>query len=640
MQEKCWWQGALHNIQRRIFQMGTLFSTCLLVGDGSNAPELVNREVNLHPGDVFTPDQGENLLLAGAFPSSYQESGILLSPTLFMNSRLSSFGEQALTRIAVAEYDRANEVDFKSWTVEPDNRVCVVSQDASKLETFLDTYGGLLEISPLLLAGSHPEIDTAVEINVDSRDGICRIDSRIRSMIDLGRCSYCAECGRSCPENCISPTPYIDLNLCTMCKECEKICPTGAIDLHGVIERSMKMPALIYLDQKLPDNLKGLGNVYSEAQLKEYLASLFAFQMEETITWSKDLCHYSGRHGRGCDLCLSSCPHGAISQDEKGVTVDTVACVECGGCLAACPTGALQNGRFDDESFLHYFKTVSLEKCSTIVIGCEENLRQLWWQQGDVTTENTFFLEYEPEQGLSTFHYLYLFSLGISRVIVLRKSGEAEGAQQKQIGLTNELVEKLYDRKSFVSSTLVSDLQRLTPVEAGDVIEIPEAIAQFDNRRTGLVAILGEMVLATGRTVEMQPEGYIPFATVRCDESRCTQCMACLNECRIQALHADEEGISLHQIPARCVGCGLCAMVCPENALAISSSFTLEPSFFENQVMADAEPMVCKQCGKVFGTQKGYERVMAILSKKEAVDTSHFQYCDTCRVTRLFEAHE
>ena len=78
-------------------------------------------------------------------------------------------------------------------------------------------------------------------------------------------------------------------------------------------------------------------------------------------------------------------------------------------------------------------------------------------------------------------------------------------------------------------------------------------------------------------------------------------------------------------------------MVCPENALSISSVFTLDQTFFADRQMAAAEPMLCKKCGKVFGTKKAYERVMDILSKKESVDTSHFQYCDTCRVVKLFE---
>ena len=78
--------------------------------------------------------------------------------------------------------------------------------------------------------------------------------------------------------------------------------------------------------------------------------------------------------------------------------------------------------------------------------------------------------------------------------------------------------------------------------------------------------------------------------------------------------------------------------VCPEDALQLSPEFSLADPFFATVELATAEPMACKKCGKVFGTRKSFDRVMAILAKKEAVDTSHFEYCETCRVVNLFEA--
>ena len=162
--------------------------------------------------------------------------------------------------------------------------------------------------------------------------------------------------------------------------------------------------------------------------------------------------------------------------------------------------------------------------------------------------------------------------------------------------------------------------------------------AGFINRRQALAVALEGLVKESGRRVTMRPDGYIPFAAVSCNSEKCTQCMACLNNCRIEAMQADQQQLTLNHLGVWCVGCGLCVRICPEDALTISPEFILNDEFFIPTELAKAEPMACKKCGKVFGTRKSFERVMAILSKKEKVDTSHFEYCDTCRVVKLFES--
>lgn len=639
--KKCWWQGLnpATMCNEGFENMHKLFSTCLLTQDDSLAPEITCKEVNLHPGIGFSPDQGETVLLAGGFSSLASKSGFPLSPTLFLNHALGAAGKEELKAIAQAELTRLNEVQYRSYTVEADNRVCVISKDAENLLRFVDTYGGTLDIEGLLLKEYHPDFSTVIELSIHKGGKNCRLEYQLRTPIDLELCSYCGACGPACPAQCISENLFLDYSACTYCKECESACEAQAIDVHSGTHRIVDVPAVIVLGDIDLDVAEGVAGIYTESTLPDYFATLFPCQIDESIHYTASICQYSAKIGGGCDLCISSCQHGAITQSSHGVTVDYHLCEECGACLASCPTGALQNARFDDKSFYNHVQQISIPTGGTVVIGDEQSLQKLWWQKQGNTYENVLFLEYGNIRSLSMFHFITLLGLGAERIVLLERSdfASAGSAGEKALKLTNEIVEGLFGLTRAVMYGRIDNFDTtlaFSPLGLG--LKWPKTT--FINRRQALAEGLQYLVRKSGRTLTLEPSGYVPFASVRCDSSSCTQCMACLNECRIAALRADENGLALDHVGIMCVGCGLCAKICPENALKISSSFTLAEQFFLPYRMAEADAMECRSCGKVFGTRKSFERVMAILSQKEKVDTSHFEYCDKCRVVKLFQA--
>ncbi|MCP3891348.1 MAG: 4Fe-4S dicluster domain-containing protein [Desulfobulbaceae bacterium] len=625
--------------------MSKLFSSCLLVQEDSSAPELKITDVDLHPGNGFTPDHTQPLI-AGGFSSISPECGFPLSPTLQLNHDLTSLEAEELLQIAVAELHRKNSVNYRSYTVDMDNRACVIGSDAAELKKFFDIYGGVVVLEPLLLKGYDAEIPTVTKLNLESQVAGCRLEYQVRSPIDFRKCTYCGECGAVCPENCISENLFVNYDVCSLCKECEKVCDSGAIDIHSVVDQILEVPAVIMLGDLQDDMSENGSNVFSEEDLSDFFSTLAPCQIDEVVSCDNSICQFSGRLGKGCDLCLSSCRSGAVRLDGGGVSIDALKCEECGACVAVCPTGALQNERFNDANFFKYLESVPVPEDGTVVLGDETALHRLWWNNKNNSWDKVFFLQYENVKSLSLFHFFYLLNRGIRKIVVLQdrekdREKNNTSALQKQIDFGSKIITKLYDYNDAIVTCGVLDFTEIInePVTGRiDASGNSTTTGNFTNRRMEMSKSLEGLVVHSGREVHMTPSGYIPFATVSCNRDRCTECMACLNDCRIGALTADQENLVLSHIGTLCVGCGLCVRVCPEDALSISSEFTLAEQFFAGTELARAEAMACKSCGKVFGTKKSFDRVMAILKQKEAVDTSHFEYCETCRVVKLFES--
>ncbi|WP_136795592.1 4Fe-4S binding protein [Desulfosediminicola ganghwensis] len=618
--------------------MSDNFSMYLFTQRSGSQPELLRSEVNLRPGHPFEVDSLESILLASGFPAVTPNMGFPLSPTLQINADLARHDEELLSRIGQAELDKLRAVNFRSFSVDHDPRLCVIGSDVAAIKKFADTYGGVLEVEPILLKGFDPEIPTATEIALSRDADGFSIEYSVRVPVNSGRCTYCGACGQACPESCLDEQLFIDYPLCTFCKECEKACPHDALDVYGAERRVMRIPAILIMDGTevdLPENYAG---IYTEQELEKFWATQYSCQVDEVVTCDTSICQYSGKLGYGCGMCIGSCPHGAIQATGNGIKVDSLKCEECGGCIATCPTGAMQYQRFTDESFINYLQTVGLEAGCTVVLGSEKALHKLWWQRGSEIEGNCLYICHDEVRALSLFHLLALYVLGAGRMVLLVDEDQAHFEDLKrQATLATSLIKTYCEVPEPVVISNVSDFtgKQFAPAHYPLAETFTEAFT--GNRRENLAVILQYLTEKSGRQARIKGHPQLPFATVSCNAEGCTQCFACLNMCRIQALSTNEDQLVLRSKGALCVGCGGCVRVCPEKVLSLTPGATLDDTWFEPQTIAEAEPMKCKRCGKVFGSKKTFEKVMGILASKESVDTSHFEYCEDCRVINLFE---
>ncbi len=619
--------------------MEKLFSTNLLCADEEGQTVLMPFSGKLQPGHPFFPEMTDNIILSGGFPTLSPETTFALSPALQLSTDLTSLGEGDLKALAEADLARINSINFRSYDIDADLRVCVIASNSEQLETFLDTYGGILEIEPLLYNKNHPDFPAVTEIEIANNNGSCEISFTQRSPVNVDLCTYCGECGAVCPENCISSHLQVDFAKCTFCKECEKVCSTDALDIYGVEEKRMQLPAIVILDGVNLD-LPEIGNgIYEEKQVRSYFKTLFSSNIEEVVCHDNSICQYSGRLVIGCNRCVVSCPHGAVSKDEKGIKIDHLSCEECGNCIAVCPTGSMQYARFDDQAWIEYFKVAKVSKGATIIIGAEKELHSFWWHKKGQRYDNILFVEYPNIESLTGLHLLHLFSMGACCVVLLHEDQLPENSPVlHQAEMTNYITTSLFDT-GCVAIVKPSECDSFLGSAAHHPLQNFYDDFSYINRRAKLADVLQYLVTASGKTIS-STSSLKGLGNIDCDADKCTHCMACLNECSMRALGTDEESLSLTYSAGKCVGCGICIKVCPESALSINKDFIIDEKYFARKTVAQAEPAECKRCGKIFGTRRSLDRVMQILSEREDVNTEHFEYCDNCRVVKLFEAEQ
>ncbi len=585
-------------------------------------------------------------LLAGGFNSIHSDATYPVSPAFKLNGDLASLDDQAMAALGRAELLRANSLSFRSYTIEPDPRVTVLSANKKSLHNFTERYGNILNLSPLLLQGYDPDFSTAQELDLSFNNDRYTCTFIVKQPVNRDICTYCGSCGPACPEQCLSEQLFLDFSKCTLCNACQTACPELAIDLHAVERRKLTVPSVLLLSGTEVNFSSRINKerIFTEEQVDALFDTIYAAQVDEVVTCQPSICQYSGRLGIGCDICLAACKHRAISRGQNGIALDHKKCTECGACLASCPTGALQYARFPDAAFVEYFRNISLQVGTTIVLGCEKDLHKFWWQNTPKKFKNTLFLEYPQTSALSSMHLLFLFAQGAARICLLSPDEDSSSPLHLQVTLTETVLNALFEENNRILFRRPGNLAEILdkPEKESPVLPLYPDYS-FTNRREKAAHILAFLCRQSEKQqVRLTGAPTAQFGDIVLDTEKCTLCNACVGECRIAALTADSEKFSIHHKPILCVQCGSCVELCPEEALTMQPGLSLSPLFFEKNEKAQAEPVHCKKCGKIFGTRQSLEKVMSVLTQKNLWDSQNdlLDYCDTCRVVKLFEAHK
>jgi len=93
-----------------------------------------------------------------------------------------------------------------------------------------------------------------------------------------------------------------------------------------------------------------------------------------------------------------------------------------------------------------------------------------------------------------------------------------------------------------------------------------------------------------------------------------------------------------------CLQCGLCASVCPENAITYEPRLNLTPEALNQCVLNEEQPFPCVECGALFGSKSAIDRITEKLTGHSMFSNPEklrmIQMCDNCRVNAQFHSDD
>ena len=278
-----------------------------------------------------------------------------------------------------------------------------------------------------------------------------------------------------------------------------------------------------------------------------------------------------------CRLCEAECPVAAIVPADRDISLGD-ACIGCGRCTAICPTGALHGPHNDIEALTQRTSRMvplhaecervpaALHAPNTVVTPClgalgANELLALQERCGasPLTLVDRQWCSSCPAggdaappgaAGRSQVTSLFM-EMGFSHrapVVVIRPPG----GRKRDDDATRKR-----SRRAF--------LRRLSPAVAASAPKPDRG-----SRRRDLVAVLRRI---GGRSL---PSSAFPVVRI---SDACADHRLCASICPTGALEAYvDDRIGIAFAPDRCIACGACAAICPEQAVSLSQPDDGAPS--------------------------------------------------------------
>ncbi|QOG11728.1 4Fe-4S binding protein [Arcobacter sp. FWKO B] len=292
-----------------------------------------------------------------------------------------------------------------------------------------------------------------------------------------------------------------------------------------------------------------------------------------------------------CSKCINICDFDAIVVFKKKITLKSELCTNCGECIGSCPTESLSLESFDITNFVLEFvqkdtNTVTdgldiptlamldVHHIVSMIIRKKSNLEFIATSQ---TKEK--IIKYISDKIDTANLFLEQIKSGYKAQLVVQSTS----SDIKKRGLLKNIFSITKDIKQDINaSTHLKKAQKF----------VPPKVTLFKN---SLKLIADELEVDTINTVK----GLI--ANKKIDFQTCTNCGECAHFCPTQALFRTSDNDGIYFQSGKCIGCGVCKMVCEPNAITSPSTVELNRFMFDQaDLLVQYEYRPCVECKTAF----------------------------------------
>lgn len=355
------------------------------------------------------------------------------------------------------------------------------------------------------------------------------------------------------------------------------------------------------------------------------------------ITVQTNLCsRIRSRHSE-CSYCTDVCPANAIIIHDNEIRADE-RCIGCGVCYSACPNSVFAiPDRDDTKSLLLIKKWLERSEDRTLRIKCDR-----------VNDKKDGIFNVPCLGRLTEELLLGAICHGVNSVQILKPAcdkchiGKASSRFLDVFVLTQNLMNALkidprkikivenfgdFNAPSLIPDSPVMDRRAFFKSIGGKTISIaekalnpegPEKPEEFiydarGNQKRNLLLKIIESLYCVDRLNsdgdEVFASGNIHFGRVSINSPSCIGCKVCAALCPSGALKAEEDatGLKIYFRQGLCINCGICADACQQKAIKVAVPKKVEdalgPAITEDKegsLILNKEKKVCLACNSTF----------------------------------------
>lgn len=340
---------------------------------------------------------------------------------------------------------------------------------------------------------------------------------------------------------------------------------------------------------------------------------------------------------RGCRACVEACPRGAIAFSDAGISIDPARCDPCGLCTTACPVEAVVDptvtpAQLDAQVRALLDPSIGPRGPRGILFTCRRSRI--------VEAAAGWYPVVVPCTGMAPASWLLAPLLLGAAAVAVRPCTDA--------GCPLGLDEAVHERASFGRRLLGSigwSEDRIATTPDGLPLTLPPAPVPWPGLTTHdafAPGAAGRVLLALaersdhGRAFALEHPGS-PVGIVDIRADACTVCGMCARICPTEALAlaARDGGVDITFDGARCTACGQCVASCPEaarGAIAVRRAADLDVLSRGATRLIGSDVASCLRCGRPVAPWSMLRRVAELLGPEGRRTTRLLEsYCLDCR---------